>query len=416
MLGKTGAREALDSDHRPIGCIIGDAYFDGADIGGSVSWDGLFLHSQTREKAWLDWIANRARRKKMLLDFLPGAPSPDVRIRKKVNKTYIDFALDPPVYVLSFRRAKIDGALSAVKLTADAGAIIDLRGCHAAVLADNPSVGWGMSSKKLPKGERHKATLLRLAGFTYDRIEHLLSTTEDDHKAGESPISRKVEENTAQYRNAWLKRQYPMGLEPDRGKRKSWYEPGPYVCMARSLLASGEDGYANEIERERLRLHRRAVSGRFIAFFQWIFAVCFGSGYSPLRAVVTLTLFLMIGWPSIWAMKSAHIFVIDTQAVAVAAQAALPTAEPSPVTPQANGKSFEEIPCGDEINALLYTADLAVPLVQLHQVQRCQITHRAGLLSDALRVGLGLYSFLGWIALSLALITFSGIARRLPQD
>jgi hypothetical protein len=69
-----------------------------------------------------------------------------------------------------------------------------------------------------------------------------------------------------------------------------------------------------------------------------------------------------------------------------------------------------EVPCGDEIDSLIYALDVFLPLVDLRQEARCAPS------SDAWAApwvwAKALYALLGWIVTSLAILTVSGIMKR----
>ena len=58
---------------------------------------------------------------------------------------------------------------------------------------------------------------------------------------------------------------------------------------------------------------------------------------------------------------------------------------------------------------MLYTLDLIVPAVDLHQVDRCDLSDRGGPLWSILKA---LATLIGWIVTSLTVLTLSGILRR----
>jgi len=63
----------------------------------------------------------------------------------------------------------------------------------------------------------------------------------------------------------------------------------------------------------------------------------------------------------------------------------------------------EDLPCGDKIEPFLYALDIFLPLVDLHQEERCAFVAEAPLW----RWGKAAYAILGWVVVSLTLLTIS---------
>ena len=114
------------------------------------------------------------------------------------------------------------------------------------------------------------------------------------------------------------------------------------------------------------------------------------------------------------------------------ASAAITDQKLTAVIPTSATKYIKEIPCGDSIAPPLYAAELMTPVLNFRQASRCDIRgYEAGDERKNLRLRghsfphphwmvfprpweylKGLYILLGSIVTSLALLTFSGIARR----
>lgn len=387
--------------------VCGSILLDGATIDGMVIWDGLKLDGADLE----EWAEGRiaAEAKAPSIGQRLRRISLETRRRHIREKYYSSEA--PPLYRLSLRGARIGRSLNAETLVAPNGAIVDLRGCKVSVVADKSSQSWGRSSFDLDTADRHRAVVLRLDGFEYARFEYP-ETGERIDQRGSAQLSL---EDFKIDRLAWLSRQFPMGLKPNRWSRKGWYRPWAYVHLAKVLRSAGDDADADKVEQARLVLKRNSQDPRFTYPFSLVFAYCFGSGFDPFRAFFTLLVSLGVGLLGVEKMQTDGVLVLNTVVVATMAQdvgegprAAIPIGR--------NKEYMEEIPCGNAINPLLYAADVFIPVVHLHQEERCEITNVDTVEPLFWRIAKGFYAFWGWIAVSLSIITFSGIVRARRAD
>lgn len=266
---------------------------------------------------------------------------------------------------------------------------IDLTGARVEALEDDPNTGWG-----------GRKTQLLLDGFSYHHI--LVDQQEADRK-------------TSKARIAWLARQYVQS-----SGRAARFRPHPHHQLARVLYGMGSDQDAREIVMDRAKTARRLqMRDPFSKFGSLIFEVCFGYGLSNMRATITAIMFLVVA--SI-AYSHAH------------AGGYL-----QPV--DASSELGREL-CGPMFNAPIYAVDTSLPLIDLQAGKECIIrtprspTYRDIVLSPpiafraferdwSLRAGLihlsrtamwqwgkSILDMLGWIILSLCVVTYAGFIRR----
>ena len=76
--------------------------------------------------------------------------------------------------------------------------------------------------------------------------------------------------------------------------------------------------------------------------------------------------------------------------------------------------SIEALPCGTEIEPVLYALDAFVPALEIHQERWCTITTEAA--GFYWRIARAIYAILGWIVTALTVLTVSGVARRHLED
>ena len=158
----------------------------------------------------------------------------------------------------------------------------------------------------------------------------------------------------------------------------------------------------------------RAAAGLYA-----LFGLGFAFGYSPARATATFLLFLAMGAFAVhWANNHA-LMTIDTTPVASAANKGQVGIPAFPFT-------INILPCGDEIQSTLYALDVAIPLIDLHQEDKCEF----GSMDEAYetnwpvwlawqwdvvaiwRWAKALYALIGALVTSLTLLTFTGILQR----
>lgn len=198
-------------------------------------------------------------------------------------------------------------------------------------------------------------------------------------------------------RLGWLERQ-------DRTKR-SFY-PQPYRHLAKVLRAHGHIEAARDVA---VAQQRATPSSRFVRPFRWLFGACFGYGLKPTNATVTLLVLLAIGW---WGVRHAqrHDWMVVTASYSVTG-----VKEAADFQRLAAAQADNLPRCGkQEILAEFYALDMMLPVVPLHQEDRCELRHDA--VTKWWRVGAALFSIIGKIATALALLTYSGVLKPREQD
>ena len=150
----------------------------------------------------------------------------------------------------------------------------------------------------------------------------------------------------------------------------------------------------------------------------------FGFGLNGWRAFLTCFLYVWIGacftlsmntgrvsiYPAAWPglpFVDEPILVTDSQptsTVALAGQGAR-----VPATPPAPPGSEENLACGDQIDPLVYALDAMLPIVDLHQEDKCEVSGDAGAIW---RIGRALYAVFGALLVSAAILTWTGVLRR----
>jgi hypothetical protein len=334
-------------------------------------------------------------------------------------------------------------------------AVIDLTNASCKTLEDADGRAWGPDISEL-----------KLENFTYGRI----GTPDSEptsltltplgralvymHKKKDRIGKAYVQER---YYGLWFRERSTL---PDAtSDRLGWlarmnrFTPQPYAQLAGVLRASGDTQGARATEKSKIdlevkkRLRRLSARGllylpiRAIYRLLWkVFRVAFGYGLSPERATATVIVCLALGWIGTAALNARGYLVQNTTTSATllatdssgARSAAFPRAE--------SHYDTTVLPCGSSINNLLYATDVFIPLLDLRQQSRCDIRAlhagdvdpasewkvqssiwhklphylRAVFHAATLWIQLAklMYAILGWVVISLAILTYSGTLRR----
>lgn len=382
--------------------------------------------------------------------------------------------------------------------SADFGrAVIDLRDTCCDTLDDDGGSAWGADTTlKLNRFTYRQSVDINQADQTEPKLRWLRSIF---HYLGLlGPLFRMFPRSTRQWlggplaveswnaRFNWLMQQYPRAIERGRPAikkiEKEDYRPQPFDHAIRTAEAAGDYETANElhIKKNRIEGHIRAksIQGALLwvalaataglLFMQQSFSVVtlsltvftfvliwriadiaqlaiwlmFGYLAKPVRAVVTLISFVVIGSIGVHFANVNDRLVVDL----------LPTASVvggEGVAAPISDNARRGIRCGAEINEVLYAIDVFIPLIDLRQESRCSVgkvdepitnngmknEFSAARESGMVRAGYwesaayeleartlsstsfwstmkSIYGILGWIVISLSILTFTRSMRR----
>jgi hypothetical protein len=314
---------------------------------------------------------------------------------------------------MRFAHARIGAAILARDLTAEVPLAIDLGGARAGTLDDEGfPAGWGVG-----RSREGMFCTLNVDGLVYDRFGHLPADESSGLGVAVSAFGRwvsqlghgpsaswsvqlarrllRAQRAPVRQRLAWLERQQRTGSD---------FHPQPYRHLAKVLRAQGHYQAAREVAiAEQWVTPTTNVGTRLL---RSVWGICFGFGMSPLRATATVAVLLAIGTGAIWwAWKQADVLVINySYAMTEVADA---PAFLHPDNPQATAGAPR---CGDsDIQPLFYALDMMVPVMALHQLDKCWVDSRPG--TEFWQAFWSVYSFLGKLVTSLALLTYSGVLK-----
>jgi hypothetical protein len=302
-----------------------------------------------------------------------------------------------------------------------------LGGARAAQLELHWPDGWGGWHMPMRRGQ------LDLDGFRYDRIVADPGVM-PRHAAG------------------WLRCHA-------RKSMGAGFSPHPYRQLARVLRTQGDEAGARGISiTERWRTPQPWWLRPF-----WIaYGGLFGFGLKPAAALVTLLVWVGVGTMFVYAANAVGVLkeamVVSSTVISEDAHGALNVIPFVTAASQDRGglppqqvRFLHEIPCSDTAldigDDVVFALDMMLPFIPLHQQSRCEISsgHDVAAVSPAIpaaalndppsenaggrlpewlarevrdlpiwawRIARAVYTVIGWIFVSLALVTFAGVVKR----
>jgi hypothetical protein len=298
--------------------------------------------------------------------------------------------------------------------------VADMRGLRVAELDDADGIGWGdFPTATRPKGGTDPAlagVLLRLDGFRYERLA----------------VSRGQARGLWHTRTKWLERQF-LGARPSPAD----FYPQPYEQLAATLNAMGHPHDARRVAIKQRDLLRRSGSEHRINWpISWLFGKCLGYGYSPMRTTLTLAAYwlagaltvnyLLAGEPPVLVKSATGVELVrdfrtlpahevaicetDSAELCVFASPPAASAPPNPITGVRPHPVVADLAC-DGIQSWLYALDLILPIIELHQDDKCEVRAEHWLW----RTLHAAYSVMGWLVVAMAALTYAGVLRRDPR-
>ncbi|MFT4254293.1 MAG: pentapeptide repeat-containing protein [Caulobacter sp.] len=187
-----------------------------------------------------------------------------------------------------------------------------------------------------------------------------------------------------------------------------------------------------------------------VSICQFLFSQCFGYLRIPWRAFVTLCFSVLFGYVGVHLANAGGMMIVDMTPVATAAS----------VVPGSNRTGApavsamrDDVPCGPSIHELLYALDVFIPLIDLRQEDRCEVGDsalrpapppvsasapaNAPLAAAVAWLGVdkvfdqvrawprsttfweslkAIYAVIGWIVISLSILTFARATRQRQEN
>ncbi len=224
-------------------------------------------------------------------------------------------------------------------------------------------------------------------------------------------------------RMKWLALQYDDGRITNDD-----YRPHPYEVLATAFRNEGADRNARKILTRKLDIETAIEPHPMRRLFNRLFGLCFGYGLSPLRALAGTLIFWLAGVATTSWLDSAGLLVVDfTPAATIGVPATAGDDETTApvelgVVEFPSGETRTRVRCGDNISRWIYPADLMIPVLDFGQERRCQIAGtrpaQAGFWLEPWiwKIGQALYTAVGALFVSIALLTVSGVLRRRAES
>ncbi|MGA9868771.1 MAG: hypothetical protein WBQ75_20275 [Acetobacteraceae bacterium] len=424
--------------------VLGSLVFEHAEITGGLRWDGIHFPRSVEVRTPMAGNAklsheNAAWSYSGRLDAATANPGASPLLRGT--------DADPATQIV-LAHARIGAALQAHDLAAEVPLVIDLSAAHAYTLDDFKDgdtssfpAGWGGDER-----DGRRVPRLDLDGFIYQRIEHFPSAPPSEGRrlwqwlfrllrrigVVQAPLARVLAPLLRPLRKTRIEKaarawdrlhNWASGNEDIAGPRLAWlrrqhvaragaFFPQPYRHLATVLRTQGHMEAARTVAIAEQDATPYGLCSRFPRF---LFGRCFGYGLSPRLASRTLIVVLLIGTALVWAAwkqpwMGNHAAETSPLLVLTADREAALSAEQ-----QLAGMRVDlgERRCGKhDIQPLFYAVDMMLPVIPLHQEDRCEVAARPG--TEIWQIAWAVFSILGKIVTSLALITYSGVLK--PKD
>lgn len=259
---------------------------------------------------------------------------------------------------LSLSTSSIGGVLRAAGLELIGSWSLDLSHASAARVEDRHGLDWPPAA-------------LEITTFRYADVEDLAVPASAVYRDG------------VDARLAWIARH-----------QAGRFSPQPYRTLVAALRASGHPDEVARVEMAARVRRRRTGSAPILvkagnAVLEWTS----GYGYSPVRALATLILLFIVGWGgtslAAWQGAFEASLFMDSNLLAASAGNALPGTCPW-------------------LDPPLYALDLIMPIVALGHENLCSLRPGWSFWQWAATV----YRLIGWVVVSIVLLTFSGILRK----
>ena len=157
---------------------------------------------------------------------------------------------------------------------------------------------------------------------------------------------------------------------------------------------------------------RNIILGNVALFLSWFYRISLGYGHKPARSLRILLPLFVIGW-LVFSSAHTHHQMVPAQAPILASADWQRSIEQAPDNPVAHWKAHSDIGKDYEtFNAVLYTADVIIPLVDFTQEAAWSPSHTRGNWGVAAFWAKPLLKFFGWVLSAVITAAFAGFIER----
>jgi len=304
---------------------------------------------------------------------------------------------------------------------------ISLIGLKTDVFRHNSKNSWG------------EGIVLNIDGFEYNRVELMEqngienknreSDKPSDHGSASNFISNFLEKSriikgetstksvaieAINYKK-WLLIQFP-----DKKPNEKDFKSFPYEHLAFVLRKQGQYDVAKHIMLEKLSLERQFIHDGFVRPIFWLFEKLFDYGLFSYKSVLLFFFLWFSGWNIFQYTNYKHhsppLMVVSSTPVSPAILRdygkVYDAVEPVMLYLPNQTEVNNEIPCGDQIDSFWYALDVMVPLLDLKQESKCEISTRDEFGPWALRLFKNAFAVVGTIITSIMILSVSGVLKR----
>jgi hypothetical protein len=304
---------------------------------------------------------------------------------------------------------------------------IDLSGLNCAAFEDADGTNWGDELKFLLEGvsfERFASEILQapsVSGLAAAPRDVDRNAKPKAHWSAAAGARRRTAHDSAEARLKWLSRQSAYGED---------WSPQPHEAFAQAYRRHGHVTNSNRVLADKAKRDIdkhfpgvwRPLRAAYRRFMKMFWGGGFRYGLSPPHALATCLIFLAVGWLGVEIANNGRpapyvsfddgpdrsALVIDSTPVQGVASA--DGGEIALGMQRTNLAPVSDVPCGTAITPWIYAADVFIPLLDLRQESACSV--RADAWAAPWRWLKALYAALGWVVISLAILTWSGALRR----
>ncbi len=190
--------------------------------------------------------------------------------------------------------------------------------------------------------------------------------------------------------------------------------PQPFAHLARLLNARGDQELADYATLNMKRALTRQSSSISRRLFGRVFDLTFGYGLSKIKALTSISVWVLLGTVGVQLAQDKEIMVVDALKV-VELGSSTRLSYPSDIA--AHKPTPIVAICDRDIVPALYAFELMVPIVDLGQERQCSLLtspQENSVTAIELNywwVAKYLYTLIGWLIISISIVTFSGAIR-----
>jgi hypothetical protein len=307
---------------------------------------------------------------------------------------------------------------------------ISLKGLKTDFFSHNAKSSWG------------EGIILEMDGFEYERIEQYnddehkkLTLKNTDNENKNSFESFEIASKNTTTSEQLEKSESGKSLSEEGNDYKKWlliqftdkkitkdnkdeFKPFPYEHLARILRKQGQYEVSKYIILEKLSLERRLIHDDWVRPFLWILEKWFDYGLFSYKSVIIFFLLWFSAWDIFQYVNMQNynppLMVINSTAVSpvISRDYGKSYNSVEPVMPYIQNPSdaLSEVPCGDQIVPFWYSLDVMVPLLDLRQEMKCDVSTRKE--AWGLRFFKNIFEVVGAIITSIMVLSVSGVLKR----